>query len=178
LRDIYLGDSYDIVKRFWAESLRSISPLYAHPRFIPVDIRAQYTAVTTIPILDLVKPPECPIGLLLDPHTGIPLSSKSTAEASASHAPLAFIAWVNNRLRPEYIICFDQSYYRRHELNRKGQLEKKRELLREMGIDSFYYYSHAPFLFMAGDASALGAVKERLVSLGVPQERLTSDAVG
>lgn len=75
------------------------------------------------------------------------------------------------------MICFDQSYYHSHELDRKGQLEKKRELLRELGVGAFYHYSHAPFLFMAGDASALGAVKEKLVSLGVPRERLTSDAV-
>jgi hypothetical protein len=49
LRGIYLGDSYGIVKRFWSESLRSIAPLYAHPRFVTPGIREQYTAVTSIP---------------------------------------------------------------------------------------------------------------------------------
>ena len=88
------------------------------------------------------------------------------------------IARINNRLRPAYMICFDQSYHRHHELDRKGQLEKKRELLRGLGIGSFYYYSHAPFLFMAGDANALAAVKERLLSVGVPRERLSIDAAG
>src|SRR6266478_6504291 len=29
----YLGDSYDLVKRFWCESLGPVAPLYAHPRF-------------------------------------------------------------------------------------------------------------------------------------------------
>ncbi len=50
--DVYLGDSYDLVKRFWSESLRSVGPLYAYSRFVPADIRVQYTAVTSIPILD------------------------------------------------------------------------------------------------------------------------------
>src|SRR5438552_17254728 len=31
----YLGDSYDLVKRFWCESLGPVAPLYAHPRFVP-----------------------------------------------------------------------------------------------------------------------------------------------
>lgn len=30
--ELYLGDSYDLIKRFWSESLRSIAPLYAHRR--------------------------------------------------------------------------------------------------------------------------------------------------
>jgi hypothetical protein len=55
VRGIYLGDSYDIVKRFWSESLRAVAPLLAHPRFVPADIRMQYTSVTSIPVLDTDK---------------------------------------------------------------------------------------------------------------------------
>jgi hypothetical protein len=171
MRGIYLGDSYDIVKRFWAESLRQLGPLYSHPRFVPTDIRVRYTAVTSIPVLDTDDLPEGPFGLLLDPHTGIPLPAESPAGATASHAPLPFIVQVNERLRPAYMICFDQSYHRHHELSRPEQLEKKREFLRGQGISSFYYDSHAPFLFMAGKAETLSAVRSRLVSLGVPEER-------
>jgi hypothetical protein len=171
VRDIYLGDSYDLVKRFWAESLQPLARLYAHPRFVPTAIRTRYTAVTAIPVLDPDKPPVRPFGLLLDPHTGIPLPAESPAEASASHAPLEFIVGVNAALHPEYMICFDQSYHRWHELTRPEQLERKREFLQAGGISSFYYDSHAPFLFMAERAESLAGVKERLVSLGVPQER-------
>ena len=48
----YLGDSYDIVKRFWAESRRSIAHLYAHSKFVPSRMRAEYTLSTTIRVLD------------------------------------------------------------------------------------------------------------------------------
>jgi len=53
MRETYLGDSYDLVKRFWYESLKSIAPLYAHPRFVPPAIHSKYTAVTSISILDV-----------------------------------------------------------------------------------------------------------------------------
>jgi hypothetical protein len=109
---------------------------------------------------------------LLDPHTGIPVPSEGAAEAAASHAPLPLIAHLNAALRPANMICFEQSYHRRHELSKPDQVEKKREFLRLEGIDSFYYQSHAPFLFMAETAEELSAVKERLISLGIPQDRV------
>jgi hypothetical protein len=167
----YLGDSYDLVKRFWAESLRSVAPLYAHPRFVRPAIRQPYTLVTSIPVLDTDKLPPRPFGLLFDPHTGIPLPDESVTEASPSHAPLPFIAQVNATLRPAYAICFDQSLHRHHALSKQQQLEKKREFLGGKGIGSFYYDSHAPFLFMAERSEFLSAVKARLVSLGVPPDR-------
>lgn len=79
MKDTHLGDSYHIVKRFRAESLRTIAPLHAYPRFIPADIRARYTSVTAIPILDLGRHHEGPIGLLLNSHTGVPLSFEPAA---------------------------------------------------------------------------------------------------
>lgn len=171
MRGIYLGDSYDLVKRFWAESLRQVAPLHAHPRFVPPGIRAQYTAVTSIPVLNIDELPDGLFGILLDPHTGIPQPSEFSTEATASHAPLLFITQINERLRPAYMICFDQSYHRRHENSRHEQLEMKQEFLRRRGISSFYYDSHAPFLFMAEEAKTLAAVRSRLVLLGVPRER-------
>jgi hypothetical protein len=173
MKGAYLGDSYDIVKRFWSESLQTVAPLYAHPRFVPADIHVRYTAVTTIPILKNGKPPEGSFGLLLDPHTGIPLPAEDPAEVNAAHAPLQFIVRVNEQLRPAYMICFDQSYHRHHELSRLEQLERKREFLQKRGVGSFYYYSHAPFLFMAAKVETLTAVLSRLISLGVPQERFS-----
>ena len=58
MRGRYLGDSYDLVKRVWAKSFRSIGPLYAHPKFILPGIRDQFTTVTLIPILESTAPPK------------------------------------------------------------------------------------------------------------------------
>jgi hypothetical protein len=170
VRDIYLGDSFDLIKRFWFDSLLVVAPLYAHPRFVPVPIRAQYTAVTSIHILDTEDLPQKSYGVLLDPHTGIPLPDEAVGEATASHAPLPFIVRECERLQPAYMVCFDQSHYRRHDLSRDEQKKAKREFLRRRGIASFYYISHAPFLFMAKNPVTLGAVRDRLISLGIPVE--------
>src|SRR5438045_3411157 len=114
MRETYLGESFDLVKRFWYESLKSLAPLYAHPRFVPSAIHAQYTAVTLIPILDVGQ-----FGILFDPHTGIPLPSEWPGHTNASHATLPFMVQTAKELRPQYMICFDQSYHRQHELTRE-----------------------------------------------------------
>jgi hypothetical protein len=170
MREIYLGDSYDLVKRFWHESLKSIAPLYAHPRFVTSAIRTQYTAVTSIPILDSL--PVGQFGILFDPHTGIPLPTESLGLTNAAHASLPFMVQTDDELHPQYMICFDQSYHRRHELSREQQRARKRQFLQAQGIASFYYVSHAPFLFMAREAEVLQVVRDRLIFLGIPTSEL------
>jgi len=63
MREDYLGDSYDLVKRVWCQTLRDIAPLYAHPRFVPQELQTKYTAVTGIPILQSAH--ESSFGILL-----------------------------------------------------------------------------------------------------------------
>ena len=171
MREDYLGDSYDFVKRFWCESLGSIAPLYAHPEFVPEKFRDKYTKTTSIPILDLAVVPNRPFGILIDPDTGIPLPTDGVDGATASHASLPFMVQLIQNLRPHYIICFDQSYHRSRKLGRKGQLKKKTRFLRDKGIRSFYYVSQAPFLFMAEKSDVLRDIWDRLTSLGIPANR-------
>lgn len=170
MRDIYLGDSYDLVKRFWREQLMPIAPLLGHPRFVPESLRGRFTLLTTIPFFEPEKTPAAPFGLFLDPHTGIPLPKEGVTKATIEHAPLPFIADEMKRLSPKYAICFDQSHHRQHKLDGDEQKDLKRQCLRERGIASFYYLSHAPFLFMAKAASDLEAVRQRLIDIGIPAE--------
>lgn len=167
MREIFLGDSYDLVKRVWCQTLRDIAPLYAHPRFVPQKLQTKYTMVTGIPMLD----PACDssFGILLDPHTGIPLPQESVHKATASHAPLSFIMDMNEELHPGYIVCFDQSYHRAGGLTRQQQRSDKRRFLSKRGVLSFYYVSHAPFLFAAAKVEILDAIHARLVSIGIPE---------
>jgi len=132
MREKYLGDSYDLVKRFWCESLKPIAPLYAYSKFVPAGIRAEYTAATLIPMLE--SQPRGRFGILLDPDTGIPLPDESFGRETASHAPLPFVVQINEELRPTYMICFDQSYHRKHRLTKVEQRGLKRESLRKRGI--------------------------------------------
>ena len=140
MREKYLGDSFDIVKRFWAKHLAVIGPLFAHPRFVPPALSDAYTALTSIPIYDRSAPlsVQKTFGILLDPHTGVPLPSE-VGELNASHAPLGFIEAEWQQLKPTYMVCFDQSYHRRHELCRKDQRMCKMFWLNEHNIYSFYY---------------------------------------
>lgn len=173
MREKYLGDSFDLVKRFWADSLSVIAPLMAHDRFIPKDLRARYSLLISMPIYDPASPPAARFGLLLDPHTGIPVPEHKMIEATIEHAPLAFIVRELRRLRPAYMVCFDQGNDWRHELDAEAQRESKRAYLSTQGIPSFYYRSHAPFLFLANTEPELRTVRERLIAVGIPES--TSD---
>jgi hypothetical protein len=51
MRSKYLGDSFDIVKRFWAEQRAAIAPVFAHPNFVPVEIRPEYEKMVGMPVL-------------------------------------------------------------------------------------------------------------------------------
>jgi hypothetical protein len=171
----YLGDSYDIVKRFWAQSLVPLGPLFAHPRFVPEEIRTEYTAITTIAVMpdSHTAAPGDPFGILLDPDTGIPLPDEAgTIVASASHASLPFLVSVLERLRPSYLICFDQSYHRRHRLSRMDQLKSKIEFLTQRQIHAFYYHSHAPFLFATTESHLHDSLQRQLQACGIPEHRL------
>jgi hypothetical protein len=170
MRNEYLGDSYDLVKRFWAESLASVGQLFAHPKFIPTEIRSDYTAVTGISILGSTES-MMRFGILFDPDTGIPLPTEHAVPVSTSHAPLSFIAQEMRQLKPAYAICFDQSHHRKHQLDRLGQRDAKVAFLRQHGFDSFYYVSHAPFLFVSSHADVMKAIRLRLLACGIPQSR-------
>ena len=172
MRRKYLGDSYDLVKRTFAGALGPIAPLYAHPQFVPADIRADYTVITAIPILG--SRPAGEFGLLLDPHTGVPLPTARTQRPTPSYAPVGFIASLAEELRPTYLICFDQSYHRRPGFGSAAQREAKRRALEERKICSFHYVSHAPFLFAATVSDILLEVRGRLRDLGIPESRLES----
>ena len=174
MREKYLGDSFDIVKRFWADRLSTIAPLLAHPRFVPSHIRAAFEKMVAMPVLDLRAPPKGQFGLFLDPHTGIPLPSAAGQKPPASHAPLSFIEVELERLEARYLICFDQSHDRSCGLSHTQQRDRKRNALRVKGVASFYYVSHAPFLFAARDTVTLESVRRRLVESGIPAVRFES----
>ncbi|MFY9742524.1 MAG: hypothetical protein WA252_14455 [Candidatus Sulfotelmatobacter sp.] len=159
----YIGDSYDLVKRFFCQALGPIAPLYAHPQFVPLAIREAYVAATTIPILG--TRPENGFGILLDPDKGVCMG-----RATRKHASLSLISEVNRGLCPKYIVCFDQSFDRNRD--RREQMRAKGKILRGEGLWSLYYVSHASFLLAAKGAEALEVIAGALRSAGIPSSRL------
>jgi hypothetical protein len=170
MNEKHFGDSYDIVKRFWSDCLSAEAPLYSHARFIRPELRERYAKLTKIPVL--TELPEGPFGLLLDPDTGIPFPTNKRESLSRTHLPLGHLLGFEEELNPRYIICFDQSFYRHHKLSRKKQRAAKMKFLRAKGMSSFYYVSHAPFLFTSRSAKALKRILERLMSAGIPTKMI------
>ena len=56
MHDKYLGDSFDIVKRFWREQLACVAPLYAIPGSCRTHSGIGSLTLTTIPVLNLQTP--------------------------------------------------------------------------------------------------------------------------
>jgi hypothetical protein len=167
----FLGDSYDLVKRFWAENLSSIAPIYVDERFIPMKIRDDYTRITRIPIFHNSVPH--PYAIFLDPCTGIPRITNTARKPTKKYAPLPFIIEVFEKHHPKFLICFDQSFGFNE--SKEVSMEEKREALISNGLCAFYFTSHANFLFVSESSEIITSIKEKLLSLGVPSKRLRPD---
>jgi hypothetical protein len=164
----FLGDSYDLVKRFWAENLSSIAPIYADERFIPEKIRDAYTRMTLIKIFDKSIPP--PFAIFLDPCTGIPRLKNRVRRPTKKYAPLPFIIEVFEQHHPEFLVCFDQSFGR--DDDKEAHMEEKRNTLTLKGLHAFYFTSHANFLFVSESSEIVSSIKKHLLNIGIPDKRL------
>jgi hypothetical protein len=159
----FLGDSYDLVKRFFCETLGPIAKLYAHPKFVPPAICERYTRVTKIPIYG--SRPVDPFGILLDPDKGVSLEA-----ATRRHVSLNFIVGLLETDQPSYIVCYDQSFQRQGD--KRKQMEAKIGFLAERRVTSFYYDSHASFLFAAHQGSTIDLIYKQFIAAGIPEDRL------
>ena len=171
MRREYLGDSYDAVKRMWQNVLADWAPLYAEPRFIPEDLRPEFTLLTGIPML-LGKPKDA-FSILNDPDIGIRLPGKENQSEGRSHIIIDTIA---GQLRNGAlcVVTFDQSDYRNNGMKRDQQRRAKMCSLAEKGLHGLYYVSHAPFLFAVPDPHSLLRIRTTLRTAGIPERRLES----
>jgi hypothetical protein len=168
----FLGDSYDAVKRLWRDLLQHWAPLHADARFIPEDLRADFTLLTGIPMLTDNRPDV--FSILNDPDTGIRLPGERNQNESQSHISISFIMRQLAESGASCVITFDQSDYRHSRMDREEQRQAKMRSLADSGFHSFYYVSHAPFLFAASNSQALREVRQILIAAGMPAKRLES----
>lgn len=170
MRREFLGDSYDAVKRLWAESLRQIAPLYADPAFIPSDLRVDFTRMTHIEILDGTQTTDHSI--LNDPDTGIFTPERSVQRVSRSHTSLQTIHEQLGRPGVKCVVTFDQSSHRKAGWSAAEQRRAKMQRIQELGRHAFYYVSHAPFMFACSTEAALSDVMAAIERQGVPASRM------
>ena len=165
----YLGDSYDALKRLWQELLADWAPLYATPTFIPIDLRQEFTHLTRIPMLP--DDPPSKYSILNDPDTGIRLPGKENQTEGRTHISIKTII---NQIRDsgaKCVITYDQSNYRNSGMKLDEQRKVKIGQILSEGFHSFYYVSHAPFLFAAPNNDALSQIQIILKTAGIPENR-------
>jgi hypothetical protein len=166
----YLGDSYDAVKRLWAEIFHDWAPLYAEKRFIPDEMSNEFTLLTKIQILPAM--PQNSYCILNDPDTGIRLPGEKNQNEGRTHISIPTIAKQLNKNGVKCVITFDQSHYRDNRGSHTEQRRAKMIGLRDMGFQSMYYVSHAPFLFAVTTPQELKELKQLLIVAGIPANRL------
>lgn len=166
----YLGDSYDAVKRLWRDLLQDWAPLFADGRFIPEDIREHFSLFTKIPILKEL--PQESFSVLNDPDTGIRLPGEINQKEGRTHISITTIVDQLKINKINCVVTFDQSYHRKGKGSHKDQRITKMDEIREKGFYSFYYVSHAPFLFACPSKTLLIELKNLLKEAGVPEFRI------
>jgi len=161
----WFGDSYDIVKRFFCEALRSqgyatyIEPL---PTGSWNGTEEQFYRLLGVEHVRCHLPDQRPSALFIDPDIGI------AERASKNHTTLSRI--VQELLKHQIVWVFDQSFSRSADPHE--QMLAKLIQLRSMGGYGCYYDSHAKFLFVGHSQQEVGAVAENFFSYGLPRSRM------
>ncbi|MCG5526834.1 MULTISPECIES: hypothetical protein [Halorhodospira] len=160
----YFGDSYDIVKKFFVERLHGIGyKVYADPMLTGEweDDGAAFLKFIGVKHAEDAPEDGRGIALFIDPDTGV------NEKGSIKHCPIGYAADQAGKF--SIVFAFDQSFSRAHETASK--MQEKLAQLRDMGVNGFYYHSHAPFLFAARDLSHLSQARESFIKSGIPKKR-------
>lgn len=165
---VHLGDAFDAVKCLWRTCLADVAPLYAEPRYIPIELQADYTRLTGIAMLG--QQAAVPYSILNDPDTGVRLPGMENQREGLTHININSIAMqvLSRRPRPFCVITYDQSLHRRIEMNRDQQMALKMEELERAGVRTFYYVAQVSFLFALSSARSAMRLYNHLLDAGVP----------
>jgi hypothetical protein len=183
----FLGDSYDLVKRFLIHTLQPLGTWAVHPMltepegvFGPAEV-ALYETLLGAPIIshDVLRgntdrdayfrccmDHEGP--LLLEPNTGFKIGHSRSVDHlhQADLVPL-----VNDRL----VMIYDQG--RSRLLTREGVERDLREKLRGLltvDLRAIAYRSHTCFLFVSRHAHVIDHARALMLGAGLPEFRLIS----
>lgn len=160
----WLGDSYDIVKRFLLDIARTSGySVHIDPMFTgDWDARSREAFLSFLgepqPLSDA---PKRRAALFLDPDTGL------GKRLSRTHTTAAVIAEQAGKY--DLVIVFDQAFSR--SIPSASELQRKLLELRVLGVEAFYYDSHARFLFCSRLFECVESFQETLLRVGLPAAR-------
>jgi hypothetical protein len=166
----FLGDSYDLVKRFFILELQSLGYIVEiDPMFTGSWKSGEEDAFCRLLGLHSTIQPEATKklqrSLFLDPDTGL------NERGGMRHASLEQVA--REVQKHELVFAFDQSFSR--QTSPLDEMNNKMKLLAEHDVNSFYYDSHARFLFASKRKLPLRELMNHLVKLGVPRSRIITN---
>jgi hypothetical protein len=161
----YLGDSYDIVKRFFIEQLRAVGyTVFIDPMFTGdwQEHEAGFLKLLGVQIAKHSGGTRDHVALFLDPDTGVKKTN------SKQHVSFATIKQHTDEY--EIVASFDQSFSR--QVKAAEVIQTKLDELHKLGVHGMYYDSHARFLFASQSANAIEKLSEALIAAGIPKWRL------
>ena len=177
------GDSYDIVKQSILGCLKSCGDWSAHPMvftgpFCP-SFAEKFSDFLGIPLLEseaasdrksLVETANsCPDHLFLDPDTGLDIST--TSKFSKEHLRGDELIRIAKARKDKLTLVFDQSYSRADDRHQKTK--EKLNFLKNDGVHSIAYYSHANFILASPNEKILDDAKHILMTeLKLPHKRI------
>jgi len=163
----YLGDSFDIVKRFLCGALATLGyEVFIDPMFTDVWGAHEPAFYRFLGVKNVCEHSSAivPSALFLDPDTGVRETSgpKHTSfdriAAELEHYAVVF--------------SFDQSFPRQADPKTKTMIQEKLAALTLRDCHGLYYDSHARFLFAARDAQRIQQLRQGLSEAGLPLFRL------
>jgi len=166
----YLGDSYDIVKRFFCEALRHLGyTVYIDPMFTGEWSGQETAFYRFLGVERLTSTPtsSVPTALFLDPDTGV------NRKGSRSH--VSYERVVTEAQKHNIVFAFDQGFSRG--MAPAPQIREKIAIIAALGCSAIYYDSHARFVFVSRGRSELQRLRSELVSQGLPSSRFTEAAI-
>ena len=170
MKQTFLGDSYDALKRLWADILRDWAPLYVERRWISKDIQRPFTRFTGIPMLP--KRLGSRHSILLDPDTGIMARGRLAARHNQTHVTVDTIAEMLGEPGVRCVVTFDMSFSRRGQNEMKKARQAKLRKLQNLGCHGLYYTSHVSFLFAVSSNRRLQELHGLLRRAGIPETRV------
>jgi hypothetical protein len=161
----HVGDSYDLVKRFFCSALATLGyEVVIDPMLTGEWNGKEETFYKLIGARPAATPPIISrrTALFIDPDTGV------RERGGKQH--VAFDHIVAETQRYALVFVFDQSFFRQYEP--ESVMREKLAAIRDRGCQGFYYNSHAKFLFISRKAENLNMLARKLCELGLPDSRL------
>ncbi len=163
MNPLWFGDSFDLVKRFFVETLNTLGyQVEIDPMLTGEWNNNEANFYKLLKVSPQSNEPQTPSVLLLDPDTGI--GSKTTK----SHTSIKRMSSLLDRY--DMVFSFDQSFSRSRDA--LETMHKKLAALEDLKGFGFYYDSHARFLFASRSKQNLKSLIRHLLSMGLPFNRI------